>query len=211
MDERRATCGRLLAAVRKKAELSTTIVAKAMGWSQGVIVDRIESGKRKLDFLELESLAQLYGVPLQEFTTLPAPASDTMRDRLASLTRERKNRIARRNRKVAENRYGWEVTYWHYVPRGLLVEVDEIQLKRVRIEKRSKSTALIAEVPGIGLLTPARNVRICPPAFSGYAAKWGVGGRRWLQSSVNALPKHLEKDVLRTQNKDASTSSEPSV
>jgi transcriptional regulator with XRE-family HTH domain len=208
---RRVACGQLLAAAREKAGLSASMVAKAMGWSQGVILDRVESGERKLDFLELESLARLYDVSVLEFATLTDADAEKLKARLSSLKKHLSTQLARRNRKIAETRYGIKACYWKYVPRGLLVEVDQKRLKKVRIVRSAKETRLYAEEPSLGLLTGKQSVRVCPSAWSGYSHKGVKGGRRWFQSSVKALPKLLEKDVLRTQSKDASNSSVPSV
>ena len=68
---RRKAVGRILRASRKGLKLRQAWVGGALGYgeqSQGEI-SRIESGKRKIDVIELENFARLYGLRLSDFGT----------------------------------------------------------------------------------------------------------------------------------------------
>ena len=54
---------------RKKAGLTQVEVAKALGKRQ-TFVSKCEVGERRVDFVEVEEFAGLYGVPLAFFSTL---------------------------------------------------------------------------------------------------------------------------------------------
>ena len=55
-----------LQAARKEAGMSQEQVAEALGARQKY-VSKIETGERRIDPVELQELAQLYGKPLQFF------------------------------------------------------------------------------------------------------------------------------------------------
>ncbi len=52
---------------RQRAQLTQEQVAQALGQSQS-FVSKCESGERRIDAIELQAFAELYGVPLQRFT-----------------------------------------------------------------------------------------------------------------------------------------------
>ncbi len=56
---------------RKEADLTQTEVAKQLGRSQ-TWVSKSELGERRVDFVELEDFAAVYGRPLSYFRTRPA-------------------------------------------------------------------------------------------------------------------------------------------
>lgn len=60
-----------LRAARIQANLTQAQVAEALGQPQS-FVSKCESGERRVDAVELERFAKLYGKPLRYF--LPAPA-----------------------------------------------------------------------------------------------------------------------------------------
>lgn len=57
---------RKLRAAREEAGLTQAQVAQALGKAQSFL-SKIESGERRLDFIELQELCQLYGKPLSYF------------------------------------------------------------------------------------------------------------------------------------------------
>jgi transcriptional regulator with XRE-family HTH domain len=65
---RRAEVGKRLAVARRDANLSQEVVADALNYSQSD-VSRIERGRRRLDVVELENFAVLYGRELDVFST----------------------------------------------------------------------------------------------------------------------------------------------
>jgi len=68
-DTHRVRYERLLKKLRKardEAGLTQAQVAKALGRPQS-FTSKIESGERRLDFVELQELASLYGKPLTYF------------------------------------------------------------------------------------------------------------------------------------------------
>lgn len=58
-----------LVEARKNAGLTQEEVATLLGKHQS-FVSKIESGERKIDFIELEDLCQIYKVSIDEFKTL---------------------------------------------------------------------------------------------------------------------------------------------
>ena len=52
---------------RQRAQLTQEQVAEALGRTQS-FVSKCESGERRIDAIELQAFAELYGVPLQRFT-----------------------------------------------------------------------------------------------------------------------------------------------
>jgi len=52
---------------RQRAHLTQEQVADALGRTQS-FVSKCESGERRIDAIELQAFAELYGVPLQRFT-----------------------------------------------------------------------------------------------------------------------------------------------
>jgi len=68
---RREDLGRILKAARKKLKLRQAWVGNALAYgtrSQGEI-SRIEAGRRRIDVIELENFARLYGLKLSDFET----------------------------------------------------------------------------------------------------------------------------------------------
>ena len=68
-DAHQAAYGRFLAKVRKarlEAKLTQAEVARLLGKPQS-FVSKIESGERRLDFVEAESFAHIYGKDLNYF------------------------------------------------------------------------------------------------------------------------------------------------
>lgn len=55
-----------LAEARKRAQLSQSEVARRLGMPQQHI-SRVESGDRRIDPMELQAFARLYGVPITAF------------------------------------------------------------------------------------------------------------------------------------------------
>ena len=68
LDQRRERLLDLLQEARRERKLSQYLVAKLLGITQ-TEVSRIECGKRRLDAVELETLATLYGKRLSDFAT----------------------------------------------------------------------------------------------------------------------------------------------
>jgi len=56
---------RLLKEARKKAGLTQVEVAEALGWGQS-LVSKIERGEIRIDPIELQRFAELYGVELSD-------------------------------------------------------------------------------------------------------------------------------------------------
>jgi transcriptional regulator with XRE-family HTH domain len=60
---------RLLKQAREEAKLIQTKAGELLGQDQSFI-SKIESGKRQVEFVEVEQLARLYGKPLVFFATI---------------------------------------------------------------------------------------------------------------------------------------------
>jgi DNA-binding XRE family transcriptional regulator len=60
---------RLLKQAREEAKLNQTKAGELLGQNQSFI-SKIESGKRQVEFVEVEQLASLYGKPLAFFATV---------------------------------------------------------------------------------------------------------------------------------------------
>jgi transcriptional regulator with XRE-family HTH domain len=65
---RRAEVGKRLGVARREANLSQEVVADALNYSQAD-VSRLETGRRRLDVVDLENFAVLYGKELDFFET----------------------------------------------------------------------------------------------------------------------------------------------
>jgi transcriptional regulator with XRE-family HTH domain len=61
--------GELLKTARKEAKLTQVQVAKLLGCHQ-TFVTRVESGRHRVTFIEVEQLAEIYGKTVQQFATL---------------------------------------------------------------------------------------------------------------------------------------------
>jgi transcriptional regulator with XRE-family HTH domain len=59
---------------REEANLNQAEAGKLLGQDQSFI-SKIESGKRQVEFAEVEQLAQLYGKPLTYFATVKSLVS----------------------------------------------------------------------------------------------------------------------------------------
>lgn len=57
---------RKLKAARQEADLTQAQVAQALGKAQSFI-SKLETGERRLDFIELQELCRIYGKPLSYF------------------------------------------------------------------------------------------------------------------------------------------------
>jgi transcriptional regulator with XRE-family HTH domain len=78
MDEQRLQMAKRLREAREYLGLSQDDAAAALGISRPAITN-IESGTRKVEAVELDKLAQLYGRPVQYFLTGDQPAASDAR------------------------------------------------------------------------------------------------------------------------------------
>ena len=65
--KRRRAVQKKLRQARKEAGLTQTEVAHAMGRKHASFISKIESGERRIDVIDLEDLARLYGKSVSHF------------------------------------------------------------------------------------------------------------------------------------------------